>query len=52
MEEIVTKLVTKYWDPNWGESKTIEGEVEWIMKFADELVREWLKKFSDEIEKE
>ena len=51
MEEIVRKLVTKHWDSNWHDSRTIEGEVEWIMKFAHEIVKEWLKRFSEELEK-
>ena len=37
--EFVEKLVTKHWNPNWHDSRTIKGEVEWIMKFADELRR-------------
>ncbi len=41
MEEIVRKLVTKHWDSNWHDSRTIEGDVEWIMKFVYELVKEW-----------
>ena len=51
MKEVVRKLVTKHWDSNWHDSRTIEGEVEWIMKFAHEIVKEWLKKFSIQVEK-
>jgi len=52
MEEIVRKLVTKHWDSNWHDSRTIEGDIEWVMKFAHQIVEEWLKKFSKEIEKQ
>ena len=51
MKEVIRKLVTKYWNSNWHDSRTIEGEVEWIMKFAHEIVKKWLKKFSAQVEK-
>lgn len=51
MEEIVRKLVTKYFDSNWHDSRTIEGEVQWIMKLANEIVGEWLRRFANEMEK-
>ena len=51
VKEEVKKIVEKHWDSNWHDSRTIEGEVEWIMSFFDELVQVWLRKFGKEMER-
>jgi len=51
MKEEVTKIVEKRWDSNWGDSRIIEDDVDWIMEMLPELVAVWMRKFAREIEK-
>ena len=52
MEEIVRKLVHKHWDSNWNESMVEEDMVNWVMKFAHDIVGEWVKHWWSETKSE
>ena len=38
MRKIVKRLVEEHWDSDWHDSRLIEDEIDWVMKFAHDLV--------------
>ena len=49
MRETVKKLVEEHWDSDWHDSRLIEDEIDWVMKFAHDLVIAVLEKRLKEI---
>ena len=43
MRHIVKRLVKKNWNSNWNENMTEEDMVDWVMKFAHEIIDAWVK---------
>ena len=38
MRETVKKLVEEHWNSDWHDTRLIEDEIDWVMKFAHGLV--------------
>ena len=49
MRETVKKLVEEHWDSDWHDSRLIEDEIDWVMRFAHDLVIATLEKRLKEI---
>jgi len=49
MRETVKKLVEENWNSDWHDSRLIEDETDWVMRFAYDLVIAVLEKRLKEI---
>jgi len=58
-KQIIKAFIEKNWDSNWADSRTEEGDAEWLGKFLEFYkkriglsAKDFLRKFAKEMEKD